>query len=88
MRPVNPKKSKVFSFLVGLIYGYRTADLELKVLSIEEFREEELEGFSVYYLDREKDRVSKGEPIENPSHIVAIREDTVSRKVKVYIYKA
>ncbi len=88
MRPVNPKKSKVFSFLVGLIYGYRTADMELRVLSMEEFSPEDLDGFSVYYLDRKRDMVSKGEPLEDPSHIVAIREDHTYKRVKVYIYKA
>ncbi len=88
MRPVNPKKSKVFSFLLGIVYGYRTANMELKVFSLEEFDPEDLDGFTVYYLSRERDEVKKNEPIEDPTHIVAIKEDVVEKKVVVYIYKA
>ncbi len=88
MRPVNPKRSKVFSFLIGLIYGYRIADMELKVFSLKEFRIEDLDGFEIYYLDKREDRVSKGKPLENPTHIVALKEDYSSKKVRVYIYKA
>ncbi|WP_457601607.1 hypothetical protein [Hydrogenivirga sp.] len=88
MKPINSKKSKAFSFLLGLIYGYRTADMELKVLSLEDFDEKRHEGFNLYFLDRNSDRVSKNEPIENPTHIVAIREDFEAKKVKLYIYKS
>lgn len=88
MKPINPKKSKAFSFLLGLIYGYRTADMELKIFSIEEFSEERHPDFNIYYLDRKGDRVSKGEPIENPTHIVAIKEDFEAKKVKIYIYRS
>jgi hypothetical protein len=87
MRPINPR-GKTFSFLLGLIYGYRTADIDLKIFSMKEFRREELEGFILYYLDRKGDRVSKGKPLENPSHIVALKEDRTLGKVRVYIYKA
>ncbi|EDP76090.1 hypothetical protein [Hydrogenivirga sp. 128-5-R1-1] len=88
MKPINPKKSKVFSFLIGLIYGYRTADMELKVMPLEEFDPNNHEGFDVYFLDKKSDRVSKNEPIEEPSHIVAIFEDFEAKKVRLYIYKS
>ncbi|RLJ70357.1 hypothetical protein BCF55_0626 [Hydrogenivirga caldilitoris] len=88
MKPINPKKSKVFSFLIGLIYGYRTADMELKVLSLEEFNPRNHEGFDIYFLDKEKDRVSKNEPIDNPTHIVALLEDFEVKRVRLYIYKS
>ena len=88
MKPINPKKSRTFSFLLGLIYGYRTADMELKIFSIEEFDEEKHHDFNIYYLDKREDRVSKGEPIENPTHIVAIKEDFEAKKVRVYIYRS
>ena len=88
MRPINSKKSKSFSFLLGLIYGYRTADMELKILSIEEFAEDLHPDFDIYYLDRKNDRVSKNGPIENPTHIVALKEDFEAKKVRIYIYKA
>ena len=88
MKPINPKKSKVFSFLIGLIYGYRTADMELKVMPLEEFDPNNHEGFDVYFLDKKSDRVSKNEPIEEPSHIVALFEDFEAKKVRLYIYKS
>ncbi len=88
MRPVNPKKSKVFSFLLGVIYGYRTAHMDLKVFPIEEFKEENLEGFEIYYLSKNRDEVSKNDPIEEPSHIVALKEDLEAKEVKIYIYKS
>jgi len=88
VRPINPKKSKSFSFLLGLIYGYRTADMELKVLPINEFDEDLHPDFDIYYLDRVSDRVSKNEPIDNPTHIVALKEDFEAKKVRIYIYKS
>ncbi len=88
MRPINSKKSKSFSFLLGLIYGYRTADMELKVRPLEEFRESLHPDFDIYYLDRVNDRVSKNEPIDNPTHIVALKEDFEVKKVRIYIYKS
>jgi len=88
VKPINPKKSRTFSFLLGLIYGYRTADMELKIFSIEEFDEEKHHDFNIYYLNKEEDRVSKGEPIENPTHIVAIKEDFEAKKVRIYIYRS
>ncbi len=88
MRPINPKKSKVFSFLIGLIYGYRTADMELKVLPLDKFSPENHRGFDIYFLDKRNDRVSKNEPLENPTHIVALLEDFEAKKVRLYIYKS
>ncbi len=88
MKPINPKKSKVFSFLIGLIYGYRTADMELKVMPLEEFDPNNHKDFDIYFLDKKSDRVSKNEPIEEPSHIVALFEDFEAKKVRLYIYKS
>lgn len=88
MKPINPKKSKVFSFLLGLIYGYRTADFSLKRFNLREFDPENRPEGEVYYLDREKDLISKNQPIENPTHIVILHEDIEAKKVRVYIYKA
>ncbi len=88
MRPINRKKSKVFSFLIGLIYGYRTADMELKVFPLSEFDPSMHEGFELYFLDKKSDRVSKNEPIDSPTHIVALFEDFEAKKVRLYIYKS
>ena len=87
MKPINTRKSKTLSFLIGLVYGYRTADMELKVFPLKEFRKENHKGFEIYYLSREKDVVSKNEPIEYPTHIVALLEDIKAKKVRLYIYR-
>ncbi len=88
MRPINRKKSKVFSFLLGLVYGYRTADMELKVLPLSDFDADNHDGANIYFLDKKRDLVSKNKPIENPSHVVVILEDLGAKKVKIYIYKS
>ncbi len=87
MRPVNPRKSKTFSFLLGLVYGYRTADIDLKMYTLEEFESFETEGFDIYYLNKHEDIVTKNEPIDNPTHIVAIMEDKENKKVIIRIFK-
>jgi len=87
VKPINTRKSKTLSFLIGLVYGYRTADMELKVFPLKEFRKENHKGFEIYYLSRRKDVVSKNEPIEDPTHIVALLEDIKAKKVRLYIYR-
>jgi hypothetical protein len=87
VKPINPKKNKTFSFLIGLIYGYRTADMELKVLPMEEFDPSLHEGCDIYFLDKRRDRVSKNEPLDEPTHVVVLKEDFELKKVKLYIYK-
>jgi len=88
VRPVNPKKSKTFSFLLGLIYGYRTADMDLKVFPLEEFKPEKHAGSDIYFLDKRRDIISKSEPIDSPTHIVVLKEDFEAKKVQLYIYKS
>ncbi len=88
MKPINLKRSKTFSFLLGLIYGYRIADFELKLFSMEEFDPKDHKGFNLYFLDRRNDLVSKNKPIKNPTHIVAVKEDFEAKKVRVYIYRS
>ncbi len=88
MKPINTRKSKTFSFLLGLIYGYRTADFSLSTLKIDEFTPEKHPEGKIYYLDKNSDIVSKDKPIENPTHIVVLHEDIKGKKVRLYIYKA
>jgi len=87
VRPVNTKGKKVFSFLLGLVYGYRTADMELKVLPLSSFEPSLHREGNVFYLDRAGDIVSKNKPIENPTHVVVLTEDRASGKVRIYIYR-
>jgi hypothetical protein len=86
-QPINRKKDKVFSFLLGLVYGYRSADMELKVLSLSEFDPYNHKDEQVFYLDRKRGMVKKNSPLENPTHIVTLREDLKEKKVKIFIYK-
>jgi len=88
VRPINPKKSKTFSFLIGLVYGYRTADMDLKIFPLEEFDPSKHEDCDIYFLDKRTDRVSKNEPLSDPTHIVVLKEDFEEKKVKLYIYKS
>ncbi len=81
------KGDKVFNFLLGLIYGYRTADLDMKIRPLSEFKEEDYEDFTVYYLNKKKGIVSKGEKIEEITHIVVIKEDKEEKKVRIVIFK-
>ena len=81
------KGDKVFNFLLGLIYGYRTADLDMKIRPLSEFKEEDYEDFTVYYLNKKKGIVSKEEKIEEITHIVVIKEDKEEKKVRIVIFK-
>ena len=80
------KGDKVFNFLLGLIYGYRTANMDMKIRPLSEFREEQYRDFTLYYLNREKGEVSK-EKLKNCTHIVAIKENYQEKKVKIVIFK-
>lgn len=88
MKPINTKGKKVFSFLLGLVYGYRTADMELKVFPLSSFEPSLHREGDIYYLDRESDRVSKNEPLDDPTHVVVLTEDRTSGKVRIYIYRS
>ncbi len=81
------KGDKAFSFLLGLIYGYRTADMDMKVRPIDQFRKEDYQDFTLYYLNRKKGEVSKNEPLEEYTHIVALKEDREEKKVRIIIFK-
>ncbi|GAB6065428.1 hypothetical protein JCM9492_05200 [Aquifex pyrophilus] len=81
------KGDKVFNFLLGLIYGYRTVNMDMKIRPLSEFREEEYRDFTLYYLNKERGEVSKEKPLEDCSHIVAIKEDHEEKKVKIVIFK-
>ncbi len=81
------KGDKVFNFLLGLIYGYRSADLNMKVRPLSEFKSEEYEGFTLYYLNKETGEVRKGEALSEYTHVVALKEDREGKKVHLIIFK-
>jgi len=81
------KGDKVFNFLLGLIYGYRTADLHMKIRPLSEFRREDYEDYTIYYLNRKTGEVCKDEALSEYTHIVAIKEDRETKKVRLIIFK-
>jgi len=81
------KGDKAFNFLLGLIYGYRTADIDMKVRPLEEFKEEEFSDYTLYYINRKSGEVKKGEKLPEYTHVVALREDIENKKVRIVIFK-
>ncbi len=81
------KGDKVFNFLFGLIYGYRTADLNMKIRPLSEFKREDYEGYTIYYLNKQTGEVSKDEAPSEYTHVVALKEDRETKKVHLIIFK-
>ncbi|WP_164930587.1 hypothetical protein [Aquifex aeolicus] len=81
------KGDKAFNFLLGLIYGYRTADVDMKIRPLEEFKEEEYSDFTIYYIDRKSGEVKKGEKLSEYTHVVVLKEDHENKKVRIVIFK-
>ncbi len=81
------KGDKVFNFLLGLIYGYRSADLNMRIRPMSEFRSEEYEGFTLYYLNKKTGEVHKDKAPEEYTHVVALKEDRRTKKVHLIIFK-
>lgn len=86
MRMVNVGKDKALAFILGLVYGYRKADFELKILKLEDFREENHLKDRVYYINRHRGEVYDCFT-EGTTHVCVIREDEVNRKVWLFVYK-
>ncbi|WP_461829807.1 hypothetical protein [Aquifex sp.] len=81
------KGDKVFNFLLGLIYGYRTADLNMKVRPLSEFKKEDYEGYTIYYLNKQTGEVCKDQAPTEYTHVVALKEDKETKKVHLIIFK-
>ncbi|MEJ5338466.1 MAG: hypothetical protein ACK42C_02390 [Aquificaceae bacterium] len=86
MQRIETRSDKSIAFILGLVYGYRNAQFELKVLSLEEFREENHLEDRVYYINRQKGEVYECYR-EGTSHICVIREDKINGKVWLFVYK-
>ncbi|RMH80465.1 MAG: hypothetical protein D6674_04365 [Acidobacteria bacterium] len=86
MRLLKTKGDRAISFIMGLAYGYRNANLELHVKKIEDFSYEEHEKDRVYYIDRTSGELHEC-ITDKTTHICAVREDKIRGKVMVFIYK-
>ncbi len=81
------KGDKVFNFLLGLIYGYRTEDINMKIKPLSEFKKENYEGYTIYYLNKQTGEVFKNEALSQYTHVVALKEDKETKKVHLVIFK-
>lgn len=87
MRRLSLKGDKALAFIAGLLYGYRNAPMELRVLAIEEFSEDRHAKDRVYYLDRREGKLHASFN-DKVTHICVVREDSEERKVHLFIYKS
>ena len=86
MQKLKLDKDKALAFVVGLVYGYKNTYMELKVLPIEYFTQENHREDKVYYINREEGRLYNNFT-ENITHICVLREDRNEKKVVIFIYK-
>lgn len=78
--------NKALAFIVGLVYGYKNAEIELKIFSMEKFSEDKHKGDKIYYISRNEGKVYDSLR-ENVSHICVLREDKINGKVRIFIYR-
>ncbi|MCS7171367.1 MAG: hypothetical protein NZ851_03525 [Aquificaceae bacterium] len=83
---IETKGNKAIAFLLGLVYGYRGADLQLSVKPIEDFCAEMHKDDIVYYLNRRSGETYQ-ELREEVTHVCVLREDKINGKVCIFIYK-
>lgn len=86
MNKIDTKGDKSIAFILGLVYGYRNVQFELKVFSLEDFREQNHLEDRVYYINRQKGEVYECYT-EGITHICVLREDKINGKVQLFVYK-
>ncbi len=79
-------ENKALAFILGLVYGYRGADLELVLKDIREFSEEEHNGCRIYYINRTLGEVYHSMR-EEVTHVCVLREDKINKKTTLFVYK-
>ena len=78
---------KGLAFVMGLVYGYRNALLNLKVLPLSQFSREEHSEDRTYFINRKINAVFT-DPLEGDyTHVCVIREDKENKEVVLFIYK-
>ncbi len=87
MIKIDTKGNKALSFILGLVYGYRNADIELKILPISSFSQENHVKDKCYFVNRETAQVYEKSEGCQYTHVCAIREDTKNKKVYLFIYR-
>lgn len=84
MRVIKTKGDKALSFILGIAYGYRNANVELVVKDIEEFSQDKHIEDKCYFINRES-----GEVLEvfddRATHVCVVRE--ADKKVCIFIYR-
>ncbi len=87
MIKIDTKGNKVLSFILGLVYGYRNADIELKILPIAEFSQERHLQDRCYFINKKTAQVYENPQEYEYTHVCVIREHKNSGKVMFFIYK-
>lgn len=86
MQRIDLRKDRALAFLVGLLYGYRNVQMELKIHPFEDFSEDKHAEDRVYYLNRRDGKIYQSFQ-ESTTHICVLREDKINHKVYVFVYK-
>ena len=86
MTKIDTKTDKVLAFLLGIIYGYRGALVEVKRKDICQYNEEKHSKDRVYFINRKAGYVGNVKSSE-VTHICAIRENKEEKKVVIFLYK-
>ncbi len=86
MQRIDTRGDKSLAFLLGLVYGYRNAEFELKIFDLEHFCIENHLKDKVYYINRKSGELYE-HYTEETTHICAIREDKINGKVVLFVYK-
>ncbi len=88
MQRIEVGSNKALAFILGLAYGCKNAEIELKVFSMEDFSEDKHKDDKIYYINRREGRVYEGLR-EDVSHICVLKEDKINGKVCIiYLQKA
>ena len=86
MQKIEVGSNKALAFILGLAYGYKNAEIELNVLSIEEFSEDKHKDDKIYYISRIEGKIYDSLK-EDVSHLCVLKEDKINGKVRIFIYK-
>lgn len=87
MTKLYTKGNKALSFILGLVYGYRGADMELKILPMSAFSQEIHAKDKCYFVNRKTSDVYEKPQDGQYTHICVLREDKQNKKLYLFIYK-
>ncbi len=87
MMRVDTKGNKALAFIMGLVYGYRSADFDIKVMPLVEFSPLEHAQDRCYFVNKKTGGVFLSPSEGEYTHVCAVREDRQRDKVVLFIYR-